>query len=373
MNILKFQFRETKKAQVLVIVLVTMMVLSIILVSTTVNLIKDSEITQSNNKYEALNTFAEKMAYQLGIQYANPQKNNLNISIFATPLESEEMSEQISDLLKDLGWETNNTCQIEDTCYKCNVSFDDSISDQFIDEGVNSQTTNPIDIKAIARICDSYEIRNAELFKDEILVYGLGGIDTNIIDGKTFQVSWEPNEKLRNLALELSVDFIYTSRGISNYGTVKSVFKSPTSNIFSGSLNSNNSNYIEFLNTSENSFNFSLSNFEAWLNSKEGYFKHFHNNDLDITSYKQLRFRPILNSDIPVAMDISIRTSDMPQLSRVQGRSIEVTIYEQPSDVETEAEGGFRGPQASVISTVPATKFSGLFDYVLKNETTIQL
>lgn len=364
--------KETKKGQILIIVLVTMMVLGIILISTTSILIKDTQISQSTNKYEELNAYAEKMAFQLGIKYANPQKDNIKISTYASEAEMSEMSSEISDLFRILGLETNNTCGKDttlDTCYKCDISFDESVSQQYSDEDIDTQLSNPKDMKAIARICDSFNIENAELFKDEILVFSLAGVAKDIVENKTFQISWENNEKLRNIGIEVSIDFTYKARDIENYGTIKSVYKPNNSNLFPLNLNSNNNSYITFSGTGE-SFNFKLNDLETSLKDNNGYFKHFHDNNIQIINYKQIRVRPILKSDIPIAMKISMKILENPPIRIVQGRSIEVTTYEQSNNIQTETDGGFRGPQASVISTVPAAKFSGLFDYVLKNDNT---
>ncbi|MBP9758163.1 hypothetical protein KBD45_00570 [Candidatus Dojkabacteria bacterium] len=363
--------KQIKKGQILIIVLVTMMVLGIILVSTTSILIKDSQISQSTNKYEELNTYAEKMAFQLGLQYANPQKRNLNISIYASEPETSKMNTDISNLFETIGWKTVNSCIIDPTienCYECNIAFDESISGKFTDEDLNTDLSNPSNVKAIARICDSYSIKNAELFKDELLVFNLSGVSTNTIESKTYQISWESNEKLKNIGIEVSVDFSYKARGIENYGTIKSIYKPISSNEILNDLNLNNNKYISFTGTGD-SFEFRLENFENSLKTTDGYFKHFSDDDFEITNYKQIRLRPIIKSVMPIAMKISMKTLEEP-IEIVQGRSIEVTTYEQAEDIETETEGGFRGSQASIISTVPATKFSGLFDYVLKNETT---
>lgn len=363
--------KHLKKGQVLVMVLITMMVLGIIIVSTSSNLVKDIQSTQETNRYETLNAYAERMAFELGLEFANPLKNNFSISVFSEVPAAENASARLNTLLEESGWKTRNTCILKNDCYSCDIEFDSTNLPQFEDSGINTQITNPQDLKAVAKICDSKEIKNAEVYKDEILVYDLTGINKSTIESKNFQIDWEQQDRLRDIAMEVSIDFVYKVGTESLYGTTKAIYKPTTSSIFGANLNSENQTYIPFTNTGDSSFRFNLSNFESNLNNSNGYFKHLKGGTISIERYSKIRIRPVIKSNTPVAVKISVGTAETPPMDKVQGRTIEILVYEESQDVNIETGGGFRGSQALVISTVPAAKMSGLFDYILKNDNTL--
>jgi hypothetical protein len=365
--------KALKKGQVLILVLLTMTVLAIILVSTSTNMIKDTELTQNTNKYETLNAYAERMAFDFGLEFANPQKNNFNVSVFSEIPAAENASSRLKKLLEEAGWKTQNTCELVNNCYSCDIEFDEANINNFIDDNnkIDDQITNPKDLKAVAKICDSKDIKNAEVFKDEILIFDLEGLAKNTIESRNFQIDWESNDRLRDMAMEVSIDFVYSIGAENFYGTTKAIYKASSSNIFNGTLNNGNSDYLKFTNGGENTFRFNLSDFQNSLNTNSGYFKHFHNNNLIINRYTQIRLRPLLKASNPVSVKVSFGTVETPPMDKVQGRSIEILVYEQSQEAKYETSGGFRGSQAIVLSTVPAAKLSGLFDYVLKNDNTL--
>lgn len=368
--------RSYKKGQILIIVLVIIMIVATIVVSITNVFIKDTQNTAETNKYNAIYSVAENLAIQLGLKFGNPTNSN-RIELF-----SEDTGENtLKGFLVGTGFKLKDgSCSAFQKdglypCYKCGVER------EVIDTIETEEETVPVDVllsesklEGTIDLCDTPFIENAEVGKDEILLFDLEDVEaTNSLEGEyTISIIKNSiNPQSATLFLELTIDFTYKPEGGSEKtATVKRVIQvQNTNNLFSNNINTNaiNTKYIPIETDSDTDnifFTFNVQNIITKIQDEDktqpGYLFHSYPIDskIEVVKLNQIRIKPYMRPDSGGRLKLGIKTNNN-QINITQGRRIEANIFELKDGVQT-------GSQAFVVSTIPAIKYPTFFDYVIK-------
>ncbi|MBP9758118.1 hypothetical protein KBD45_00345 [Candidatus Dojkabacteria bacterium] len=375
--------RGYKQGQILIIVLVMVMVVAIIVVSTTNIFLKDTQNTAKSNKYNALYSVAEDLAIQLGLKFGNPS-NSSRIELFS----ESNGEETFGDFLTGTGFKIQTgSCDAFQKdglypCYKCNV---ERIAPAELE--IEESEALPIDpllsestLEGTIDLCDTPFIENAEVAKDEILLFDLEGAENaESLEGE-YSLSILKNSispQNSTLFLEVTIDFLYQieADGTQKNATVKRVIQvapipnGSDSDLFRDDINSNivNSKYISLDESSDDDniiYTFDIedivTNIQEEDKSEAGYLFHSYPADstIEVLKLNQIRIKPYMRPDSGGRLRLGIKT-DNDQIDITQGRRISANILELKEGVQT-------GSQAYVVSTIPAIKFPTFFDYVIK-------
>lgn len=356
-----------KRGQILVIVLVIITVIAIGVVSTTNVLIKDTQNTDQENRYNTIFSVAEDLAIQFGLKFGNPGSSN-RVEVFGEGT--------FVDFLDGTGFKIREGSCSEITkdgeypCFQCEVEREE-VSEENDATALNKEAN----LGGTVSVCDTPYIENAEVNKDEILVFNLEeAAPEDSLDG-IYTLSILKNSitpQNATLFLEVTADFTYKviPSGEERNASVKRLIQVQTNGtLFNNSINSNPVN-LKYITVTGNHdaeyfrYNFNVATIEANIENETdtnaGYIYHMYPQgaDIDVIKINQLRIKPYMRPNSGGRLRIGIRT-DNPQIEITQGRTIEANIYEIQDGVQT-------GSQAIVKSTIPATKFPTFFDYIIK-------
>lgn len=371
------------KGQILIIVMVLMAIIAVIIVSITNTMITNTQNTAEDSRFATIYSFAEDLSIQFGRAFGNPAK----ISILS---EAEETS--IESFLTTVGYrlkEVNGSkCDYgvprpaddpKYTCTVCNIERIPLIEES---DAVSTDAT----IEGILSVCDTPFIDNAEVAKDEILIFDLEGVADNITRSGAYTISVD-NTSLASgakLALEVAIDFTFrdTVTGKIDIATAKTLINYRNSNLFpaSGANNAytdpDNTRYVVIPSptTQDNKvlYTFNInSGANSFINRVQdsgdtSYISHLYpeGNTIQVVRINQIRLKPYMEataSESKVKLGISTTNSN---INITQGRRVEANLVEKSI-----LTGEIIGSQAIVVSTVPAVKYPTLFDYVLKTNT----
>lgn len=359
------ELKKLKKAQVLVMVLLTMMVLAIILISVINTSVKDRNDTRNSLIYETIYSIAEKNTIDIVHSFKD---------IFAK-LDKESILGQLESLGYDPADIECDQDVVKTDCVVCKFK-DESTQKYFANQfGEDGQSV-------VINICDSKEIRSIETTNGNHVFFNLVGSGTNAqgqkVDDFTFDVNWEnvANKPVSNFALEVILDIKY--KDLNNefqYISLRSLFKN-NSTKFPELVQdeSPNAEYVRFFGT-ENGVNFKvdkkrISDLLKQSGAGTSYAKHLVNKTNPELEFIGARFKPIFdNGTLDNTIKISVKASDVFGVSLdniSQSRFVQTTVYIK----NPEGEGqGIQGPQASVETGVPLYQPPGIFDYILRAET----
>jgi hypothetical protein len=364
---------STRKGQILIIVLIMIMIIAIVIVSVSNNLIKNNQLTSQDARYNTLQAMAEDLSIQFGMEYGNPG-NSERVEVFNEDTFTDFVSNIDYEIIQEAGV---NKCQNtlkegKFSCYQCEIQRKNITGEE--NSAINSEAI----IRGVLSACDTPLIENAEVRKDEILVFDLQGSDNAQTKQGVYTLSIQKNSikpASASLAIEVAIDFNYTdSSGKDQISSVKRIidynnlFPTVNSNIENTryipiTVDNSNTEYIKYIFDINSVIN-NIAN-----NANQGYLSHLlpDGSTINVTKINQIRLKPYMkpNSAEPGdgSVKLSIETMNA-YINITQGRRIEANIYEVSS-----VTGEVIGSQALVVSTVPAIIYPTIFDYVMKTNS----
>lgn len=362
--------QSRQKGQILIMVMIMIMIIAIITVSVTNNLIKERGNSIQTARFNALQVMAEDLSIQFGMEYGNPTSVN-RIEVFNESTFNDFVTNTEFNIVQE-GGVNKCTTAVKDggfNCYQCEIERTKIPAGE-----ENSQLNPESKIKGILSACDAPSIENADVFKDEILVFDLEDADANQTKTGIYTVSILRNSvkpATANIALEVGIDFSYIdSTGQEKISAVKRIMD--YNNLFpTAASNAENTRYIPITeDDSDADYKKYIFDMQAVINSiqsnaNQGYLSHLlpDGTTINVTKVNQIRLKPYMKSNSAQPgegrVKIGIET-DNTNIQITQGRRIEANIYEESITGQTV------GSQAVVVSTIPAIKFPTIFDYVIK-------
>ncbi len=336
------KFIDSKKGQVLVIVLIIMVVLAITILTITNNTIRDIEQSDANIKYENLYAEAEKITIDLGqgLDYTDDE------------LEVQEIKSRLDSLLG-----ISSTCEEEKENEKHLITCSGTSTD-----------TEDNTFSITARVTDSNQIETVRLLKDDTIIYKIDPTQPfNSSNIFTITMSGESMDNPEiEAGIEVAFDFKFVDKtGQIQYTTVKGIFDR-TGNLFQNQEN----HYFDFMpigTSPHNVFSFSYNTLiENILAENEEIASQLNPNpQIEPVAFRFRLIYPTETKESIPSIFISVQTSN-PQ-SVIQSRTIDSTVVEL-RDID---EKPF-GPQPFVTSSIPTHRTPSILDYVLRSQTDIE-
>jgi hypothetical protein len=356
-----------KKAQVLVMVLITMMVLAIILISVVSNSIKDTRDTRNSIIYETL--------------YAVAEKNTIDVIHSFKDIFVKLDKESLVAHLENLGYDTSDI-----TCEE-NVSKNECIMCKFKDEATQKYFANQLGDEpqsVIMNVCDSKELRSIETINGNHVFFNLIGsgkdASGNPVNLINFDVNWESvnNKSLPQFAMETILDIKFKDvSGQYQYTSLRAVYKN-SSGIFSDLIEnqSPNAEYIQFSSIPQG-LHFTIdknkiSNILKSDTAVTSYARYLSNKTNPELEFIGARFKPLFdNGTKDSAIKISVKATDAfnsPLDNISQSRYVQTITYINDPDTQV---NDIQGSQASVETGIPLYQPPGIFDYILRSDNSL--